>query len=389
MGGSDQNLYSNGNHLRSPQFGMMNQTPHSGHHSHNLTSNHLPPPNMQYNNNNNNNNNNNYNSPPNNSTLHDHQSPNNSINNLQGQQSMNTPPRGVTSHRADFSPLPYTAAAVARQIAPPQFNLHDPNSMYSHQQTSHHHHKTYGSQDPSYAAYQYQKRGRSASADHALTPYLGTNKASQQPNMFPRHYSHDPMYPTHTQQQPQQHTHQHIHSTNDQLPSTAPSFGDGTRVSRTFNPPHPDFDNNDITNTNTIKTKTVKLTIQTERGDELNNNNNNNHNNNTSTPPPPNAEQVKNSPHNFFTNRDITFQDTSMLQPPRATRSISHGNLMGVSNSGGNNNNLYLPNLANISNAKMQKLEVSSSLPSSRNNRVPKLPMDQGYYVHNKTPTDC
>merc|ERR1712176_544627 len=100
---NDMNTYSNGgnqNHLRSPQYGMMNPS-HGVGHSHNLPSNQLPQPNMQYNS---------YNSPDGTNV-----SPNHSMNGV-------PPSRSMTSHRADFSPVPYTAKQFQKQN-PPQFSL--------------------------------------------------------------------------------------------------------------------------------------------------------------------------------------------------------------------------------------------------------------------------
>ena len=136
---SDPNLYAstNGNHSRSPQF------------YNNSMSSHMQASNMQsYS----------YNSPPNTvPTSYNHHggSPNN-INHHSSQHTMNTTSSPPRPHRADFSPLPYTQQQYRQQqFAPPQLNLHDPNTMYSthHQQTQPNY-----QQDPSWTAHQQQKR---------------------------------------------------------------------------------------------------------------------------------------------------------------------------------------------------------------------------------------
>lgn len=347
---SDPNLYAstNGNHSRSPQF------------YNNSMSSHMQASNMQsYNS---------YNSPPNAPPT-----TNTSHNNANTNSHSSTPSR---PHRADFSPLPYTQQQYRQQqFAPPQLNLHDPNTMYSshHQSTQPNYH-----QDPSWTAHQQQKRGRSVSADTGLVPYLG-NKASAQPSWGHRYPSHDAM---NYNQAPS--TIPTIPPTpTDELPHNAPSFGDGTRVSRTFNgPPVPSRTLSDPSSTSTKETTVPKITISSiEQPDNTGN----------KSPPPPTGDIVKNSPHNFLLNRDITFQDPSMLQPPRTIRSTSHGNLTYPSNSDANNP--YLPNPNTLSTAKLQPLTASSSLPSSKyDNRVPPLPnqtLDKNYFMAKAPPTDC
>ena len=314
-----------------------------------------------------------YNSPPNTvPTSYNHHggSPNN-INHHSSQHTMNTTSSPPRPHRADFSPLPYTQQQYRQQqFAPPQLNLHDPNTMYSthHQQTQPNY-----QQDPSWTAHQQQKRGRSVSADTGLVPYLG-NKASAQPNWGHRYPSHDalasynqpppPIPPTPIPPTP-----------TDELPNNAPSFGDGTRVSCTFKgPPVPSRTLSDPSSTSTKET-IPKITIQSAEQS---------HNTGNKSPPPPTGDIVKNSPHNFL------LADASMLQPPRTLRSISHGNVPYPSNSGGNN--VYLTNQNSSNIAKLQPLTASSSLPSSKyDNRVPPLPnqtLDKNYFMAKAPPAD-
>jgi len=330
------NMYMNGGHLRSPQFGY-NQL-QSGHISHNLAAAQLPPPNMHQ-----------YNTRGSPNASNDN-SPYNSMNDLQ-QNNLSTPPRAHThtSHRADFSPVPFTAEAARQYVTnpPPQLNLHDPNSgMYATQP----HNANYPPEASfvPYAQAQFRKRGRSVSDNTGLVPYLGATKASQQPNMYHRYQSQE------SGLQPQTTYPFAPPNSADELPMMNPSFADASRVSRTYqvtqSPPH----DQQSPGGSAVK----QLTIQTD-GEKPN----------TSTPPPPNAEQVKNSPY-----REFTFQDASMLQPPRTVRSISHGNIAHPSHSGGNHP--YVTNASSLA-PELHKLTASSSLPSRYDNKVPPLPNQQ------------